>query len=244
MQRKRGTEFFDNSISVYLIVVFILVFGIMSCAKKESGTNDESYYTEERYYNSETEDVILEDQKKYSMKRYVGTESTLRDAPECFGLDNFLYNYNEIAKYGLDKSKVEDIQSHKVEKVGYARLTNYLLAENCYLTGTDSSLCGYEVMVFISFYSETGEVELSVQKQIIRDCIHAIDRKVADKWINYEIDQIVNNGSTIAYFNELFAFEGELKTDNTISFVIRYNPISSIPKNSWGYSDYKIPDYK
>ena len=51
MQRKRGTEFFDNSISVYLIVVFILVFGIMSCAKKESGTNDESYYTEERYYN-------------------------------------------------------------------------------------------------------------------------------------------------------------------------------------------------
>ena len=95
MQRKRGTEFFDNSISVYLIVVFILVFGIMSCAKKESGTNDESYYTEERYYNSETEDVVLEDQKKYSMKRYVGTESTLRDAPECFGLDNFLYNYNE-----------------------------------------------------------------------------------------------------------------------------------------------------
>ena len=48
MQRKRGTEFFDNSISVYLIVVFILVFGIMSCAKKESGTNDESYYTEEK----------------------------------------------------------------------------------------------------------------------------------------------------------------------------------------------------
>lgn len=43
-------------------------------------------------------------------------KSTLRDAPECFGLDNFLYNYNKIAKYGLNKTEIKDLQSHKSEK--------------------------------------------------------------------------------------------------------------------------------
>ncbi len=52
----------------------------------------------------------------------------MRDAPECFGLDNFLYNYNKIAKYGLNKTEIKDLQSHKSEEMAYSRLTKYSLA--------------------------------------------------------------------------------------------------------------------
>jgi len=125
-----------------------------------------------------------------------------------------------------------------------AILFNYSLAKNCYLTATDSSLCGYEVMAFISFDNDSESAKLSVQKQIIRDCIHAIDRKVPNKWIDYEIENIENKGSTIAYFNELFAFEGKLEANNEISFIIKYNPISQMTEDEWDYREYRIPNYK
>lgn len=231
-----------NLINGWGIIIVFIVCGIASCAgNNESETGKTAYDTEVSYYDSETEEKLIEDQKIYSMKRYVGTKSTLRDAPECFGLDNFLYNYNKIAKYGLDKSEIKDLQSHKSEETMYSRLTNYPLTKNCYMTATDSSLCGYEVMVFISF---DNSMESSVQTQIIRDCIHAIDRKVSNKWINYEISCIEDKGSTTAYFNELFLFEGKLETNNTISFVIRYNPVSLISEDNWDYNNYKIPNYE
>ena len=52
-----------------------------------------------------------------------------------------------------------------------------------------------------------------------------------NKWIDYEIENIENKGSTIAYFNELFAFEGKLEANNEISFIIKYNPISQMTED-------------
>ena len=68
--------------------------------------------------------------------------------------------------------------------------------------------------------------------------------KVPNKWIDYEIENIENKGSTIAYFNELFAFEGKLEANNEISFIIKYNPISQMTEDEWDYREYRIPNYK
>ena len=242
--RKNGKIVGNKQIKFGLIMVLFLVFGVVSCTEKGARLDEKSCYTEESCDSSEAEENLTEVHRNYSMKRYVGEKSTLRDAPECFGLDNFLYNYNKIAKYGLNKTEIKDLQSHKSEEMAYSRLTNYSLAKNCYLTATDSSLCGYEVMAFISFDNDSESAKLSVQKQIIRDCIHAIDRKVPNKWIDYEIENIENKGSTIAYFNELFAFEGKLEANNEISFIIKYNPISHMTEDEWDYREYRIPNYK
>ena len=49
---------------------------------------------------------------------------------------------------------------------------------------------------------------------------------------------------SIAYFNELFAFEGKLEANNEISFIIKYNPISQMTEDEWDYREYRIPNYK
>lgn len=222
------------------LTVVCLFLVITTCGGNKDNVESEAYYTEKICdYNSETEE-----QKNYSMKRYVGTESTLSDAPECFGLDNFLYNYNEVAKYKLDSTEIKDLKSHREQDRAYARLTNYALAKDYYLTGTDSSLCGYEVRVEVFFQSDVDNVNENDQEQIIYDCIRAIDRNVENKWIDYEINQVRENGTTLAYFNELFRFEAEQTEKNAIDFIILYNPVSPMLVETWEYDNYKVPNYK
>lgn len=236
---KRNNSLHVKKLTIGLAVASLFLVIIAYGANKDS-VEREKHYTEKICdYNSETEK-----QKHYSMKRYVGTESTLRDAPECFGLENFLYNYNEVAKYKLDSAELKDLKSHKVQGNAYARLTNYALAKNYYLTGTDSSLCGYEVRVEVFFHSDVDNANENDQEQIIYDCIHAIDRNIEDKWIDYEINQVRENGTTVAYFNELFRFEAEQTEKNAINFIILYNPVSPMLVETWEYDNYKMPDYR
>ena len=68
--------------------------------------------------------------------------------------------------------------------------------------------------------------------------------KCQNKWIDYEIENIENKGSTIAYFNELFAFEGKLEANNEISFIIKYNPISQMTEDEWDTESIEYQIYK
>lgn len=233
-----------------IIIILLIIWAISHLFKGEENSELEEINVvneseEINVINESEESESSHNNAAYSMKRHVGEDSKLRDAPECFGIDNFLYNYEEIAVYGLGEDEVNDLKEHYSDETTFSRITNYPLSQGYYMTGTNSSLCGYEVRIQFFYGGESEQIDEQIQNQIIYDCIHAIDANVPDERIDYEINTIRQTESTTAYFNERFEFTGSLTSLGTISFTITYNPIhNSIHETNWGYSDYEIPNYR